>query len=132
MTRQGLKEIIDFTVNSVPVVAEVPHPSGGTVFVRMSREDEIPALHQLTVEQIGDRVAPLEAMQDVYRRNPELLFPIFRSKTGDQAQAALVGYYGFLHLNPAGAEALERGPCGRARRTCACSRRRASARRSSM
>ena len=107
MTRTGLTEIIDFTVNPAPVEPEAPHPSGGVVFVRMAREDEIGALHQLTVTQIGQQVAPLEAMQDVYRHNPETLWIIFRSKTGDHAQAELVGYYGFLHLNEAGHAALE-------------------------
>ena len=107
MSRRDLTENIDFTVNPIPLEPEAPHHSGGIVFVRMAREDEIPALHQLTVTQIGQQVAPLEAMQDVYRHNPETLWTIFRSKTGDHSQAELVGYYGFLHLNEAGAQALE-------------------------
>jgi hypothetical protein len=60
----------------------------------------------LTVSQIGTQVAPLKAMQDVYRHNPETLWVIFRSPSGDRAQAHLAGYYGFLHLNQAGHEAL--------------------------
>ncbi len=107
MNKNCLTEIIDFTVNPLPLEPEAPHPSGGIVFVRMAREDEIPTLHQLTVTQIGQQVAPLKAMQDVYRHNPETMWIIFRSKTGDHSQAELVGYYGFLHLNKAGHEALE-------------------------
>jgi hypothetical protein len=107
MSKQGFTKILDFTAKQTVAEPEAPHPEGGVVFVRMAREDEIEALHQLTVGQIGQQVAPLEAMQDVYRHNPETLWVIFRSPTGDHSQAQLAGYYGFLHLNAAGLEALE-------------------------
>ena len=35
------------------------------------------------------------------------LWTIFRSPSEDRSDAQLVGYYGFLHLNPAGFAALE-------------------------
>jgi len=107
MSKQGFKKIIDFTAKQTLPEPEAPHPEGGIVFVRMAREDEIETLHQLTVSQIGQHVAPLEAMQDVYRHNPETLWIIFRAPDGDKSQAKLVGYYGFLHLNEAGHKALE-------------------------
>lgn len=107
MARQGLTDIIDFTVKPIPLEPEAPHPSGGIVFVRMARFEEIKTLHELTVGQIGEFVAPLQAMQDVYRHNPETLWIIFRSPTPDHAQGTLAGYYGFLHLNEAGHKALE-------------------------
>lgn len=107
MTGQDLKEILDFTVKPTLPEPETPHRDGGIVFVRMPRFEEIDALHRLTVDQIGQQVAPLKAMQDVYRHNPETLWVIFRSLTGDHSQAQLVGYYGFLHLNQRGHEALE-------------------------
>jgi len=107
MSKQGFTKILDFTAKQTVMEPEATHPEGGIVFVRMARADEIEALHQLTVSQIGQHVAPLEAMQDVYRHNPETLWAIFRSPTGDKAQAQLAGYYGFLHLNQAGLEALE-------------------------
>jgi len=107
MGKQGLTEILDFSVKPTGGEPGAPHPEGGIVFVRMARFDEIGTLHQLTVSQIGQQVAPLEAMQDVYRHNPETLWIIFRSANEDRSQAKLVGYYGFLHLNPAGHEALE-------------------------
>jgi len=106
MAKQGLTDIIDFTSKISIVEPQAPHPDGGIVYLRVSRFDEIPALHELTVNQIGRQVAPLRAMQDVYRYNPETLWIIFRSPTDDRADAKLVGYYGFLHLNAAGLEAL--------------------------
>jgi len=107
MSKQGFTKIIDFAAKQTLTEPEAPHPEGGIVFVRMAREDEIGALHQLTVSQIGQHVAPLEAMQDVYRHNPETLWIIFRAPDGDKSQAKMVGYYGFLHLNEAGHKALE-------------------------
>jgi hypothetical protein len=107
MSKQGFQKILDLTVNPAVSAVEAPHPEGGIVFVRMAREDEIETLHQLTVSQIGRQVAPLEAMQDVYRHNPESLWIIFRSPSGDKSQAQLAGYYGFLHLNEAGHKALD-------------------------
>jgi hypothetical protein len=107
MSKQGFSKILDFVGKQTLAEPEAPHPEGGIVFVRMAREDEIPTLHQLTVSQIGPHVAPLEAMQDVYRHNPETLWIIFRAPNGDKSQAQLVGYYGFLHLNEAGHKALE-------------------------
>lgn len=107
MSKQGFQKILDLTGKPAVLEPEAPHPEGGIVFVRMAREDEIPALHQLTVSQIGQQVAPLEAMQDVYRHNPESLWIIFRAPDGDKSRAQLVGYYGFLHLNEAGHKALE-------------------------
>jgi hypothetical protein len=107
MSKQGFTKILDLTVKQMGSEAEAPHPDGGIVFVRMAREDEIEALHQLTVAQIGQQVAPLEAMQDVYRHNPDSLWIIFRAPSGDKSQAQIAGYYGFLHLNEAGHKALE-------------------------
>ena len=43
----------------------------------------------------------------MHRHNPESLWTIFRSPSEDRSDAQLVGYYGFLHLNPAGFAALE-------------------------
>ncbi len=107
MSKQGFAKILDLAVKPAATEAETLHPEGGIVFVRMAREDEIETLHQLTVSQIGRQVAPLEAMQDVYRHNPESLWIIFRAPNGDKSRAQLVGYYGFLHLNEAGHKALE-------------------------
>jgi hypothetical protein len=107
MSKQGFEKILDFTAKQTVVEPEARHPEGGIVFVRVARFEEIEALHTLTVREIGDRVAPLEAMQDVYRHNPETLWVILRSPSGDKTQAEIAGYYGFLHLNEAGYEALQ-------------------------
>jgi hypothetical protein len=107
MSRQGLTDIIDFSALLSVEEPQAPHPSGGIIFVRMPRFEEIQTLHELTVNQIGAFVAPLKAMQDVYRHNPETMWMLFRSPTEDRAQGKLVGYYAFLHLNQAGLEALE-------------------------
>ena len=107
MSRQGLTEIIDFSALLSVEEPQAPHPSGGIIFVRMPRFDEIETLHELTASQIGPNVASLEAMQDVYRHNPETMWMLFRSPTEDRADGKLAGYYAFLHLNAAGLEALE-------------------------
>ena len=107
MSKQGFEKILDFTVKQTVAEPETRHPEGGIVFVRVARFEEIEALHELTVREIGRQVAPLEAMQDVYRHNPETLWVIFRSPTEDRSQAWIAGYYGFLHLNEAGHQALQ-------------------------
>lgn len=108
MSEAGFKKILDFSARQTVAEPEAPHPEGGIVFVRIARFEEIEALHQLTVSQIGTQVAPLKAMQDVHSHNPESLWIIFRSPSGDKAQSSLAGYYGFLHLNQAGYEALQK------------------------
>jgi hypothetical protein len=108
MGKPGLTEILDYTVKNTVEMPSAPHPEGGTVFVRVAQFSEIEALHELTVREIGQQVAPLEAMQDVHRHNPETLWAIFRAPSGDASRAQLAGYYGFLHLNQAGSEALEK------------------------
>jgi len=90
------------------------HPDGDTVVVRMARYDEIETLHALTVSEIGPSVAACETMQRVWRHNPESLWTIHR-RTPPDGPDRLVGYFGFLHLNATGLEALEaRSLSGRA------------------
>lgn len=107
MSTPNLTEVLDFTVKNTIEMPSAPHPDGGVVFVRVAQYSEIEALHELTLREIGQQVAPLEAMQDVYRHNPESLWTIFRAPTGDTTRAQLAGYYGFLHLNQSGSEALD-------------------------
>lgn len=106
MDSEDTKEGIDFSTKFSSVEPWAPHPDGGLVYLRVARFDEIETLHGLTVHHIGQQVAPLKAMQDVYSHNPEALWVIFRSPTPNRAEAGLAGYYGFLHLNSAGLEAL--------------------------
>jgi hypothetical protein len=70
--------------------------------------DEIASLHALTVSEIGPSVAPLEAMQRVWRHNPESLWTIHR-RSPPEGPDRLAGYFGFLHLNAQGLEALQAG-----------------------
>lgn len=107
MSVEGFKKILDFTAKPPPAELVINHPEGGTISMRMAEFPEIEALHELTVSQIGKLVAPLEAMQDVYKHNPETMWVIFRSPSGDRTDAYLAGYYAFLHLNEAGHEALK-------------------------
>jgi hypothetical protein len=72
----------------------------------MSSAAEIPDLHALTVHEIGPSVASLETMQRVYGHNPECLWTILR-RPAEGGTDRLAGYFGFLHLNAAGLEALE-------------------------
>ncbi len=60
----------------------------------------------MTVSEIGPSVASCETMQRVWRHNPESLWTIHR-RTPPDGPDRLVGYFGFLHLNAAGYEALE-------------------------
>ena len=82
------------------------HADGDLIVVRMARPDEVNALHQMTVLEIGPSVATLETMHEVYKHNPETLWPIFRRPL-DGGPDRLCGYFGFLHLNAAGLAALE-------------------------
>ena len=59
----------------------------------------------LTVREIGLGVATCETMQRVWRHNPESLWTIHR-RTPPDGPDRLAGYFGFLHLNQAGLEAL--------------------------
>jgi hypothetical protein len=82
------------------------HPDGDVIVVRMSAAEEIPELHALTVREIGPSVASCETMQRVHKHNPECLWTILR-RPAEGGADRLVGYFGFLHLNTAGLEALQ-------------------------
>jgi hypothetical protein len=107
MSRQGLTDIIDFSALLSVEEPQAPHPNGGIIFVRMPHFEELERIYALAVRQIGPNVATLDALQNVYRHNPETQWMLFRSSTEDRADGQLVGYYGFLHLNAAGLAALE-------------------------
>jgi hypothetical protein len=82
------------------------HADGDLILVRMAEPDEVKALHEMTVLEIGPSVASLETMQRVYKHNPESLWTIFRRPPSGEPDR-LSGYFGFLHLNAAGLVALE-------------------------
>jgi hypothetical protein len=82
------------------------HADGDLIVVRMTRPEEIEALHQLTVAEIGPSIASLRTMQLVYKHNPESLWSILR-RPGTGEPDRLSGYFGFLHLNALGYAALE-------------------------
>lgn len=89
------------------------HADGDLIVVRMAASEEVETLHEMTVREIGPSVATLETMRRVYKHNPECLWSIYRRPfSGDPEY--LAGYFGFLHLNPAGMVALdERSLSGR-------------------
>ena len=82
------------------------HADGDLIVVRMAHPQEVESLHQMTVSEIGPSVASLQTMQEVYKHNPETLWPIFR-RPPNGGPDCLSGYFGFLHLNAAGVAALE-------------------------
>lgn len=82
------------------------HADGDLIVVRMAQFEDVAELHALTVAEIGPTVATLETMHGVYKHNPESVWLIFR-RPSEGGPDSLAGYYGFLHLNAAGLEALE-------------------------
>jgi hypothetical protein len=96
------------SLTATPVLREetAVHPDGDVIVVRMSADEEIPELHALTIREIGPSVASCETMQRVHKHNPECLWTILR-RPADGGSDRLVGYFGFLHLNAAGLEALQ-------------------------
>jgi len=82
------------------------HADGDVIAVRMTTPGEVEALHALTVSEIGPSVAALETMMGVYKHNPECLWTILR-RPSCGAPERIAGYFGFLHLNACGLEALE-------------------------
>lgn len=86
--------------------AAAKHPDGDVIAVRMTTLEEVPALHALTVAEIGPSVATLQTMQGVYKHNPECLWTILRRPASGEPER-VAGYFGFLHLNAEGLEALE-------------------------
>ncbi len=81
------------------------HPDGDIIVVRMAHPQDVDVLHALTVMEIGPSVAALDTMIGVYKHNPESLWTIHRrSPAGGEDR--LAGYFGFLHLNAAGLNAL--------------------------
>jgi hypothetical protein len=89
------------------------HPDGDIIAVRMAQLQEVGALHALTIMEIGPSVAALATMIAVYKHNPESLWTIHRRPLADGCDR-LAGYFGFLHLNAAGLQALhERTLSGR-------------------
>jgi hypothetical protein len=95
------------TISRISLTKEVSarHPDGDLIVVRMALPQHVPDLHALTIMEIGPSVAALETMKAVYKHNPESLWTIHRRSPDGDADR-LAGYFGFLHLNAAGLEAL--------------------------
>ena len=110
MTLSSAKALGAFAPLFVPErqLLRAPHPEGGAVLFGRSLLDELPALHALTVREIGPATASLSVMQCVHQHNADSLWTVLRA--ADEAEPAqLAGYYGYLHLNKAGHAALEAG-----------------------
>ncbi len=88
------------------------HPKGGRLWLRPARLDEIPALHDLTVSEIGPGVGPQRAMHDVQLRNPDAIWVIEHAPYRG-ALPVTAGYYGFLPLTAEGLIGLRDGSLNR-------------------
>jgi len=86
-----------------------PLPTGGTLFVHHPSEDDLVHIYEMSQTEISRTVAPLDLVRAVYKHNPDTFWGVYFSKDNSRESAALIGYYSFLHLNEAGAAALENG-----------------------
>lgn len=76
--------------------------------MRHPNSEEISNLYTLSQTEIGATVAPLDVVQAVYNHNPDTFWGVYYMPEDTFAEdAKFIGYYGFLHLNPAGEKALE-------------------------
>jgi len=108
--RPKLSQIIYLAQNSERLAPQAQLPDGGTIFVRHPTDDDISNLYTLSQSEIGAEVAPLDLVRAVYKHNPDTFWGVYYMPEDTAAEdAKFVGYYGFLHLNPAGEKALESG-----------------------
>jgi hypothetical protein len=84
-------------------------PTGAILFVRHPTDDDLVRIRELSQSEISPVVAPMDLVKAVYRHNRDTFWGVYLSQDGTEQGAKLIGYYSFLHLNEAGARALERG-----------------------
>ena len=81
---------------------------GVIVMVRRPTEEEIDNIHSLTKMELSVSTVPLPVIKGVHNHNNDTLWGVYQSTDGKKENARMIGYYGFLHLNQAGRDALER------------------------
>jgi hypothetical protein len=86
-----------------------PLPSGGILFVRHPSDEDLVRIYEMSQTEISRTVAPLDLVKAVYKHNPDTFWGVYLSVDNSQQNARLIGYNSFLHLNEAGAKALESG-----------------------
>ncbi|HEY5047950.1 MAG TPA: hypothetical protein VII49_08035 [Rhizomicrobium sp.] len=86
-----------------------PLPTGGILYVRHPSSEDILSIYEMSRIEISCSVAPLDLVKAVYGHNPDTFWGVYFSHDNARDRARLIGYYSFLHLNAAGALALENG-----------------------
>ena len=86
-----------------------PLAAGGALFVRHPSDADIVRIHEMSQTEISRSVASLDLVKAVYKHNSDTFWGVYFDSAGSREAEELIGYYSFLHLNEAGAAALERG-----------------------
>jgi len=86
-----------------------PLPTGGIILARHPSQSDLERIYELSRSEISPNIASAEIVRAVFQHNPDTFWGIYHSADGNKANATLVGFYSFLHLNAHGAAALEQG-----------------------
>ncbi|MGD0189648.1 MAG: hypothetical protein ABSD74_02785 [Rhizomicrobium sp.] len=96
--------------SDVPIAQPcAPLPTGGTLFVQHPSDEDLLRIYEMSQSEISRTVAPFDLVKAVYKHNPDTFWGVYFSADNTRESAKLIGYYSFLHLNDAGAIALENG-----------------------
>lgn len=82
-------------------------PDGTFVFTKNPSADDLLAIYEMLIKEIGPNVAPFEVVKSVYRANPISFWGLYRSADDGRRFPRLVGFIAYLPLNQAGKAALD-------------------------
>jgi len=80
---------------------------GTFVFTKNPSADELLAIYEMLVKEIGPAVAPFDVVRSVYGYNPISFWGLYHCADERRRSPRLVGFVAYLPLNEAGKAALE-------------------------
>jgi predicted GNAT family N-acyltransferase len=89
-------------------------------FVKSPTEELLSHIHDLTKVEISERIAPIEVVRNVHRRNPISFWAIYRSADTNRTAPQFAGFWSCLPLNDAGHQALLDGSLNLANPPLSC------------
>src|ERR1700740_3073596 len=85
----------------------IRNADGTFVFTKNPSADELLAIYEMLVKEIGPAVGPFDVVQSVYGYNPISFWGLYHCADERRRSPRLVGFVAYLPLNEAGKAALE-------------------------
>ena len=104
-----INEISQMVTRQGDRAPSAPLPTGGTIVARRPSSTDLERIYELSQTEISRNLASIDVVRGVFRHNPDTFWGIYFSPDANTDNAALAGFYSFLHLNEQGERALEDG-----------------------